>query len=236
MRCSLIAALLLLGSTNTALHAQPAEQKKVATPAVTGVFGHGVKDGHSWPWPELKEADITGKTRQLLDIAVNEKGNEEFLQLEKEHGTKLIDLLIKGVKEGKLIAYAAKKSSFSQPLAIDSFTELIAKTGLQQKTKASMPVVGYKIKEDVLTVKNTKEKLVHIIGLAPIVEVKGTNGKTTEQPLFWLHYPGICDYINGYKSPEHTGMPKDWYSYFEAHTFVTKESKDKTAPPIGFEH
>jgi hypothetical protein len=185
------------------------------------------------------EKDIDKKRRYWVEIDSKERPNKAFEY--NETGFALIDVLIQGVKDGKLVAYSAVDDRFTKALTIDQFNELlmttylaarlidnkgkeiIYKSGSSQFRPAK--VSKFRIKEDSLHLKNGTST-VRLLGIAPMVELVNDKGKPEEQPFFWIYYPDALNYLGTIKA---NNTEPTWADVIEDQQFTGKIIKEAKA-------
>jgi len=142
------------------------------------------------------------------DISFKDARNAKF----NTTGATLIEAILKGVKDGIITPYDATPiakvnpngDQFTVPLTYDQFMSRMVDTamvdkidkdgnkiGSEKKINDFSPdkVVGYRIKEDVYYDKQRAKVETRIVGIAPLVVLKLSNGDTVgTQPVVWLRY------------------------------------------------
>jgi gliding motility associated protien GldN len=163
------------------------------------------------PFPILEPdpKNIKFYHRYWRDIDLKDPKNQKF----NTPGSTLIDALLKGMQDGKIVPYDATPGNplnptgdeFTIPLTynqlmgklrdtatVDKFDpQTGAKIGSERKVNDfnAAKIVGYRIKEDVYLDKRRERVETRIIGIAPLVRVTLTNGDTVGvQPICWLRY------------------------------------------------
>lgn len=188
------------------------------------------QDTYSLPWESIKEDNILWKKRVWRDIRVQDTENKIFRFNAETNGKDLINILIGGVINGKYKAYSGAEDRFVTALSKEEFigilTPEVAGSGLVFNPQK---VSAYRIKEDWLFLAKEHKMVVRILGIAPVVPVTYSDGSSTEQPVFWLYYPDIRNYLAEHKV--YAGVEaKDinWDQLFESRNFKSRIDKVKT--------
>lgn len=145
------------------------------------------------PYAPLREADVMWHRRVLRVIDLSEPANQMLARpaVGATPCPSLIDVVRHGLRdEGGIRAFVAGGDGLD-----DGFRTALDKVLLMKELAAldslSAPKVGrIMIKEDWVFDKARGEMDVRIIGLAPMIEVRGEFGELRGyRPLFWLYYP-----------------------------------------------
>jgi gliding motility associated protien GldN len=142
------------------------------------------------------------------DISFKDARNAKF----NTPGSTLIEAILQGVKDGLITPYDATPvakinpngDQFTMPLTYNQFMSRMVdtamvdkidkdgnKVGSEKKVNDFSPdkVVGYRIKEDVYYDKQRAKVETRIVGIAPLIVLKLSNGDTVgTQPVVWLRY------------------------------------------------
>ena len=170
------------------------------------------------PYPHLRAADVMYVRRIWQDIDLRQKINQMFyFPVDPiEDRKNLFDVIRYALEvEGSLTAYgtgpAGKDDEFRYPLSASQVDSMLnptviipqfdAVTGevigsMEAKTSInSQDIVRYRLKEDWVWDRQRSQRLIRIIGIAPIIEKKDDEGNSQGlAPLFWLYYPE-CRYV-----------------------------------------
>jgi len=142
------------------------------------------------------------------DISFKNPKNAKF----NTTGATLIEALLKGIQDGVITPYDATPGTKANPNG-DAFTVPLTYTQLMSKMVDTAlvdkldkdgnkigsvkqlndfspdKVVGYRIKEDVYYDKQRSKVVTNIVGIAPLITLKLSNGDTVgTQPVCWLRY------------------------------------------------
>jgi len=157
---------------------------------------------------EPSENNVKFYHRYKRDISFKDPRNAKF----NTTGATLIEAILKGVKDGIITPYDATSiakinpsgDAFTVPLTYSQFMGKLVDTALvdqldkdgnkigsvkQLNDFSPDKVVGYRIKEDVYYDKQRAKVETHIVGIAPLIVLKLSNGDTVgTQPVVWLKY------------------------------------------------
>jgi gliding motility associated protien GldN len=171
-----------------------------------------VHDRKPTPLPYIREADVMWRKKVWRIIDLREKINQPlyFPTKEVDGRFNLVNLLIQGVKDGKLTAYDARNDDeFNVPMTFEQMKEAFGATTrtrkvrnvdtgeLQDKVVAgeirSEEVKQFMVKEEWYFDKQTSTMNVRIIGICPIQEYYRDDDTNLETPLhrqvFWIYFP-----------------------------------------------
>lgn len=197
-------------------------------------------------WQYLREADILYKKRIWREIDTREKQNMPFRFQGDENsgGGMFIEILIDGIKRGKIKAYSTMDDRFTGELKIEQLLEQI--NGKDDTVYVEDPITNqqvprithtdfrpdlitkYRLKEDWYFDRNLGKMVVRILGLAPVRDVVGDDGLVRGQKaMFWLYYPDIREYLARFEvyNPENDIVRATWDEYFEARQFSSRITK-----------
>jgi len=163
-------------------------------------------------YPHIRQADVMYKRRIWREMDLRQKFNHPYYYPLDEIADRknLWDVIRTGVSQGTIIAYDINgldlDDEFTSPIigeqaiqdalapgdsvkvydrATDSFSREWQNVPIESKD-----IIKYQIKEEWIWDRQRSERVVRIIGIAPILYKQGENGKEdSETPLFWLYYP-----------------------------------------------
>ncbi len=260
-RIQFTAAVVLLFSGSAAF-AQPGSTTDVS---LTDKGYYGVKLDSSWrpsrtpdgaydrvahnsmpiAWQHLREEDILWKKRVWREIDTREKQNIGFRYMGDENsgGGMFIEILIDGIKRGKIRAYSSMDDRFTTPLSKEEVLESLA--GKPDTIPVTDPITGvetikvikkdfqpeaittYRMKEDWIFDRNEGKMIVRIVGLAPVKDIIVDGSFRGKQSMFWLYYPDIRGLLAQYEvfNPENDVARFTWDEFFESRQFSSKITK-----------
>ena len=161
-----------------------------------------------FPLPDPNPKEIRFYHRYWRDIDLQDKKNQVF----SRPGATLIEAILAGIKDGKIIAYdpmggtpdAPAGDAFITPLSyndlmshlsdtamVDQFDKDGNKTGSIAKPNPFTPdkIAGYRIKEDVYYDKQRSRIITRIVGIAPLQKLSLSSGDSLGvQPLCWIKF------------------------------------------------
>jgi len=203
------------------------------------------------PYPNLREVDVAFAKRIWREIDVREKMNQ-YLASPKQ---RLIDVLLNAIASGELTAYDANPDpkidpdgdAFSRPLSPGDAHGRLADSSLVEKRDANNNIISskmvagdfnadsllkFRIKEDWIFDKQRSMFEPRIIGIAPMIKIKGAGAISDYQPAFWIYFPDARPILAtkevASRDNDNTGLSFDDVFMKRIFTsYIVKESNDK---------
>lgn len=210
------------------------------------------RDRKPAPLPAVREADVFWSKTIWRIIDLREKMNQDLYYPTREmHGRlSLINLLLKGIKEGQITAYdASTDNEFKLPMTFDQVKEAFGavpkmverrnfETGEMENVKVDQDINPEDIKQIMVKEvwyfdKQTSTLQVRIIGLCPIQEFFRDDDVNHDRPLrrkvFWVYYPEIRPMLAKYEvlNPFNDSRSLSFDDIFllrKFDSYITKES------------
>ena len=196
-------------------------------------------------WQRIREDDILWKRRVWREIDTREKQNVAFRYAgdEASGGGMFIEILLDALKKGKIPAYK-NDDRFTTLMTKDDISEVTAGkvdtlvvinpidnseiTKIVNRDFDPNDITKYRIKEDWIFDRNQGQMVVRIVGIAPVIDVKGDDGVYRgSKAMFWLYYPSIRELLAQYEvfNPQNDMMRYTWDEFFESRQFSSKITK-----------
>lgn len=170
------------------------------------------------PLPFVREADVMWRKKVWRIIDLREKMNQPmyFPTKEMEGRLNLVNLLIQGIKDGKLTAYDAKNDDeFKVPMTFEQVKEAFGATTRTRKVRdidtgelvdkvvtgeiRSEEIKQFMIKEEWYFDKQSSTMNVRVIGICPIQEFYRDDDANLEnvqrRQVFWIYFPEARDLL-----------------------------------------
>jgi len=203
------------------------------------------------PYDHIREADVFWSKRIFREIDINEKMNLVF----KYPKQPLIAILHSAAMDGELTVYDPDATEegletkfgydFIKPMSVDDVKKIGARVdtttqidpiSLEEKTVFInqklewRDIVRFRLKEDWFFDENTSTFQVRVLGIAPVREVKSSEGVFVGySPMYWVYYPDLRPILAKFEvyNPKNDAVRLSWEDVFEARlftSFITKES------------
>jgi len=190
-----------------------ATQQEAKAQIIDGAYKREeMKDRKPTALPHLREADVMWRKKVWRIIDLREKMNQPlyFPTKDVDGRYSLLTLMLKGIKDGKLTAYDAKKDDeFKVPMTFEQVKEAFGATTRTQMVKdvdtgesKAKQVTGeirpeevkqFMVKEEWYFDKQTSTMNVRVIGICPIQEFfrdEDTNQEQVQRrQVFWIYFP-----------------------------------------------
>lgn len=229
-----------------------AQSNLFAQDVLDGVYEKQLtKEKEYIPYDHIREADVFWSKRIFREIDVNEKMNLPF----KYPRQPLIAIIHTAAMQGELTVYdpdiveegleRKEGYDFIKPMAVDEVKGIGARTDtttqidpitLEEKTVYVnqklewRDIVRFRLKEDWFFDENTSTFQVRILGIAPVREIKSSEGIFVGYgAMYWVYYPDLRPILTKYEiyNPKNDAIRLSWEDLFEARlftSFITKES------------
>ena len=161
-------------------------------------------------YPGINSRDVKFYKRVWRDIDVNDAKNSLF----NTPGATLADIVLEGLRTGKLTAYEPSAtnsdSTFARPLTlgkalsklqdsvmVDQFDQNGNKIGSKMVLNDfnAARVTKFRTKEDIYFDKKRSMIVTRIVGLAPLMSAQVAGATVGETPAFWLYFPQCRDFF-----------------------------------------
>lgn len=183
----------------------------------------------------LREADIFWEKRIWRIVDFREKMNQSFTYPDAPFFPLLTDAAV----QGQLQVYSAEDDKFTYPLSAQELEAILFTTDtivifdpdtFIEEIKVVRNEINWedvkrlRIKEQWYFDENTSTLQVRILGIAPLIDVKGEDGAFRyEKPLFWAYYPELRPVLARTKvfNPLNDGALTSWEDLFERRFFAS---------------
>lgn len=207
-------------------------------------------NNYAVPWQPIREADVLMKKRLWREIDTRQKQNVAFRYPgdDESGGGMYIEILLDAIKNGKITAFSDDR--FTTPMKPeDVMSKIIGEPETIEVEQADGSIIQkiinksfdpdditkYRLKEDWIFDKNVGRMVVRIIGLAPYLDKKNTDGSfRATVPLFWVYYPDIRGYNARFEvyNPENDVFRITWDDFFEKRHFSSYVLKSTFDNPL----
>ncbi len=211
-----------------------------------------IKDRKPLDYENLREDDAVFRVRVWREIDAREKINLPFrYSAEEDNGSqRFISILLRAIKDDSVTAFSAEDDRFTTPITADEAMNAFGNgNDTSKRYDADGNVVGYvvrpkavdpdsiykfRIKEEWVFDKESSRLFVRILGIAPVIPIRLSNGmimENSEHAVWWVYYPDIraslakYDVYNG----KNYGARMTWEDLFESRMFssyIIKSSLD----------
>ena len=211
-----------------------------------------IKDKSPLPYENIREDDAVYRVRVWREIDAREKLNLSFRNASTEDNgsQRFISILVRAIKDGQITAFEGSDDRFTTPITADaalaafgSGYDTVPKydfdgnvVGYQVREKAIDPdsIYKFRVKEEWIFDKEASRLFVRILGIAPVVGRKLSNGDpipNSEGPVWWIYYPDARPVFakSQVYNPKNFGARMSWEDLFESRMFssyIIKSSFD----------
>lgn len=213
---------------------------------IDGIYEKQVSDRTPLPYDHIRSDDALFGERVWREIDTREKINQVFnYKADDDNGSQqFISILVKAVREKKVIAFNPDDDRFTTPLDSIQFERLLSggnqcdtlpvykisdptqieKYVIDCKSLGPDDIVKFRLKEDWVFDREASRLVVRIIGIAPLKTIYGVDKKTERgaAPLFWIYYPDLRPTLTKYEvyNPKNMGSSRmTWEEVFESRMF-----------------
>jgi gliding motility associated protien GldN len=217
-----------------------------------GIEQNLIKERSPLPYENLREDDAVYRVRVWREIDAREKLNLPFryAATEDNGNQRFISILVRAIKNGDITAFDASDDRFTTPITPDAAVGAFGSgfdtvatigqdgepVGYQVREKAIDPdsIYKFRIKEEWIFDKEASRLFVRILGIAPVVGRKLSNGDpipNSEGPVWWVYYPDARAVFAKSEvfNPKNFGARMSWEDLFESRMFssyIVKSSFD----------
>lgn len=182
---------------------------------------------HAVEWAPIAMSNVFWKKRVWKDIDTREKDNKAFslsknIPVQKNFYSILSDGFLKGLYK----CYDPIDDKFSKELSLQEFQNILHRTDPKQ-------ILKFRIKEDSLFLTKEGTYTTRILGIAPVKETIGADGKPIDEPICWFFYAGndMRNYLAQFLVYNSSvDASQTWYDLLENEQFYSKIIKTSGAP------
>lgn len=218
-----------------------------------------VKERVPLAYEHIREDDAVYRQRLWREIDVHEKMNLPFVyKADDDNGNqRFLNIMLNAIKAGELTAFnATVDDRFTTPMTMKEIAEqLVGKPKVVQVqdwdkdpdgskgiTKDSTITEEYNpdkvekfwIKEDVVFDKESSRMYVRILGVAPVLTIRNSDGSFRDvTPIFWVYYPDMRPLLAKYEAynGKNYGARLSWEELFESRMFASRIIKSTIENP-----
>ncbi len=201
-----------------------------------------VKDRAPLEYEHLREDDAVYSAKVWREIDIREKINLPFryAATEDNGNQRFISILLRAIKEDGITAFSGDDDRFTTPITPDDAMNAFGGgmdtskkydrdgnvIGYEVRAKAVSPdsIYKFRIKEEWIFDKEASRMFVRIIGIAPVIPYKLSNGDVvpnSERPVWWVYYPDIRAVLAKYQvyNGKNYSARMTWEELFESRMF-----------------
>lgn len=217
-----------------------------------GVEQNLIKDKSPLAYENIREDDAVYRVRVWREIDAREKLNLPFRNASTDDNgnQRFISILVRAIKDGEITAFDGSDDRFTTPITPDAAIAAFGSgydtvttvdfegnpIGLQVREKAIDPdsIYKFRIKEEWIFDKEASRLFVRVLGIAPVIGRKLSNGEAipnSEGPVWWIYYPDARPVFakSQVYNPKNFGARMSWEDLFESRMFssyIIKSSFD----------
>jgi gliding motility associated protien GldN len=201
-----------------------------------------IKDRTPLEYENIREDDAVYRVRVWREIDIREKINLPFrYAAEEDNGSqRFIAILLGAIKSGQVTAFSGEDDRFTTPITFDDAMKAFGggttisnhfddQGNIDYKVRRARnidpdSIYKFRLKEEWIFDKETSRMYVRILGIAPVVFRKTTDGSIvpgSEHPVWWVYYPDMRPVLAKYDvyNPKNFGARMTWEDLFEARMF-----------------
>ncbi|WP_460764577.1 type IX secretion system ring subunit PorN/GldN [Niabella terrae] len=206
----------------------------------------------------LYSSDALYRVRVWRTIDARRPQNAKYFYnkaIEGEDNKRLINIMLKAIKEDGVQAFSNIDDRFTTPISFDEAlagfgggTDTSARydmegniAGYQVRSRAVSPdsIYRFRLKEEWLFNKRDGKTYVRILGIAPVTSYTTSDGYTmdnSEHAVFWIYYPDLRKTLvrNNITNPLNIGGYVTWEEVFENRLFESTILKSSLDAQNGF--
>lgn len=217
-----------------------------------GIEQNLIKERSPLAYENIREDDAVYRVRVWREIDAREKLNQSFRNASTDDNgnQRFISILVRAIKDGTITAFEGVDDRFTTPITPDAAIAAFGSgsdtvksydregniAGYQVREKAVDPdsIYKFRIKEEWIFDKESSRLFVRILGIAPVIGRKLSNGDpipNSEGPVWWIYYPDARPLLaqNQVYNPKNFGARMTWEDLFESRmfsSFIIKSSFD----------
>ncbi|HOZ85407.1 MAG TPA: gliding motility protein GldN [Niabella sp.] len=224
------------------------------------ILEDGTMDSTATPldYTKIFASDAMYRVRVWRTIDARTPQNAKYFfnkAIEEEDNKRLINIMLRGIKEEGIQAFSNIDDRFTTPISFDDAVggfgggkDTSARydlegniVGYQVRSRAISPdsIYKFRLKEEWLFNKRDGKTYVRILGIAPVISYTTSDGYTmdnSEHAVFWVYYPDIRKVLvrNSIINPLNLNGYVTWEQVFENRLFESNIVKSSLDAENGF--